>query len=163
MTKTYSKQTLTLATSIGKFIEYWGFRRIHGEIWLLIYLSKEPVSTQELLKNLGVSKGLISTSVKTLMEYKLIYQIETENKKEKTFAPYKKVSPIISYVLQNREQVMLSTIVENFNQLKINSDPQLDPKRVKALGSYIKMGGTRLKGIIKFSKINLAEWRKIED
>jgi DNA-binding transcriptional regulator GbsR (MarR family) len=154
----FSKDTLDFANSIGRFIEYWGFRRIHGEVWALIYLSEGPLTTAEIIKNLDVSKGLVSTTLKTLVDYGLIYHVESDNKKEKMFEACEKITPIICNVLLNREAKLLKTIKDNFNTIKKSSDG-LSAKRIKNLERYINLGSTLLNAIIKFSSFDLKRWR----
>ena len=54
---------MNAANSVGKFIEHWGFRSIHGRIWTVVFLSPRPVSTLEIIEKLEVSKGLVRLSV----------------------------------------------------------------------------------------------------
>jgi len=43
-----------LADSVGDFIRYWGFKEVHGRIWVHIYLSDNPITAKELTqKNLA--------------------------------------------------------------------------------------------------------------
>ena len=55
-----------LSTRIGHFIRYWGFRKIHGEIWSIVYLAKVPLSGIEISRILKVSKALVSPALKEL-------------------------------------------------------------------------------------------------
>lgn len=38
----------SLSDSVGDFIRHWGFRRIHGQIWTQVFLSKDSLSGAEL-------------------------------------------------------------------------------------------------------------------
>lgn len=159
----FSKEILDLADSIGCFIEYWGFKKIHGRIWTLLFLSKEPLDTQTLIQNLDVSKGLMSTSLNTLLDYDLIVEVKTENKKEKVYKANSKLSPIIAGVLKKRESLMLKTIETNFSKVEQSSQDNIDFKRVKRLKNYLKLGKVLLSGIMSFSKVDLSDWKKWED
>ncbi|MFQ5770977.1 MAG: hypothetical protein ACE5HX_10610, partial [bacterium] len=55
-----------LAESVGEFIKYWGFKEIHGRIWVHIYLSQAPITAKDLTEKLGVTKGLISMMLSEL-------------------------------------------------------------------------------------------------
>src|SRR4051812_41709734 len=44
--------------AVGAFIEYWGFKAIHGRIWALLALRNGPLAQAEIAKTLGVSRAL---------------------------------------------------------------------------------------------------------
>ena len=74
-----------LSLSIGNFIRYWGFRRIHGAIWTQVFLSKTPLSCTDLTERLGLSKALISPALEELCHYHLIQVVASPNDKTKLY------------------------------------------------------------------------------
>jgi len=64
-----------LADSVGDFIRYWGFKEVHGRIWVHIYLSDNPITAKELTKKLGVTKGLVSTALAELIAYQVVEKV----------------------------------------------------------------------------------------
>jgi DNA-binding transcriptional regulator GbsR (MarR family) len=106
-----------LAVGIGQFIRYWGFRKIHGEIWALIYLSPAPLSGIEIGKILKVSKALISPALKELAAEGLILQTKSENSKTKRYIAEEDVAKIIQGVLKRREMPMIEKIQQQYNDL----------------------------------------------
>jgi DNA-binding transcriptional regulator GbsR (MarR family) len=106
-----------LAVGIGQFIRYWGFRKIHGEIWALIYLSPAPLSGIEIGKILKVSKALISPALKELAAEGLILQTKSENSKTKRYIAEEDVAKIIQGVLKRREIPMIEKIQQQYNDL----------------------------------------------
>ena len=157
----YSSEVLSLADSVGSFIEYWGFRKIHGKVWVLIYLSKEPIDAGVLIEHLHVTKGLISTTIKTLLDYELIEEIDFGDNRSKYYQAKLTVSDVIVNVLKNRENLLLEEIKERFYKLSKGESENIDPEKLKNLNSIIKLGDVLLKGIIKFRSINLSPWRKL--
>jgi DNA-binding transcriptional regulator GbsR (MarR family) len=106
-----------VARGVGSFIRYWGFRRIHGEIWALLYLSKKPLSGADLLRLLDVSKALVSPALKQLEKEGLIYEVESENAKVKRYAAADDVGAVIRRVIAKRESKMISETQNAFQQL----------------------------------------------
>lgn len=133
------KDLQKLSLSIGNFIRYWGFRRVHGAIWTQLYLSKTPLSCTDLTKRLGLSKALISPALEELSQYKLIQETPAPNEKIKMYKAAEDINEVIRHVLETREAKMLKQITKDFtafNQSEGKSD-SLDEKRVKALGEMI--------------------------
>ena len=51
---------------MSRISNFWGFPRAMGAIYGAIYLSPAPVSLDELVEQVGVSKGSVSTNVRQL-------------------------------------------------------------------------------------------------
>lgn len=148
----FDKDVLKISDSIGSFIEYWGFRKIDGRIWVLIYLSEGPIDAQVLIKNLNVSKGLISTSLKTLIDYQLIEEIDFGNNRSKFYRAHCDPMGAILRVLRIREKIIVDTIQNDFNSMR-GDYPNINSARMKALGKLIKSGNSFLSQILRFKKL----------
>lgn len=139
-----------LSTGIGNFIRYWGFRRIHGEIWSVVYLSAEPMSGIEIGKILGVSKALVSPALKELEAEGLIRQIPSENAKTKRYVAEENVTAIIQGVLKRRELPMIATIQKSHElisrELKEGGGINLD--RLQNMGVMIQMAQMSLASLM---------------
>ncbi|MEI8025923.1 MAG: hypothetical protein WCI18_06220 [Pseudomonadota bacterium] len=116
--KKASNQWKRLSLSIGDFIRYWGFRRIHGAIWTQLYLSKSPLSCTDLTANLGLSKALISPALDELCQYKLIFEAPAPNEKVRVYSAEKDVNEVIRQILKTRELKILKQIARDFSELK---------------------------------------------
>ena len=64
-----------LLKSVGAFMEYWGFKAVHGKIWAAVYLSKEPVDANFMISQLQLSKAAISLGIKDLLHYDVIREV----------------------------------------------------------------------------------------
>lgn len=106
-----------MADLVGDFIRYWGFRKIHGELWTVIYLSKQPLSGSELVEILQVSKALVSPALKELEAEGLIFQTDSENSKTKRYSAAEDVFKVIKNVLDRREKPMIQQILNAQTQL----------------------------------------------
>jgi DNA-binding transcriptional regulator GbsR (MarR family) len=130
-----------LAAGIGQFIRYWGFRKIHGEIWAVVYLHKVPMSGIEIGKLLKVSKALVSPAIKELEEEGLIRQTKSENSKTKRYEAEEDVSKIIHGVLRRREKPMIDKIQQSHLQLsqKNSKIESINIERLESMGQMIQM------------------------
>lgn len=155
-----------LAEQVGHFIQYWGFKKIHGQLWTHVYLSATPISALELGKRLDVSKALVSLSMKDLLEYDLIIPAESPNKKLKLYIANPDVFNVILDVLRKREVPMLEKIEKDFESLEKNCEelqpPELDPHKVDQLGQMISMANLVLQNLIEFKAMDVSPLFEIE-
>ena len=128
-----------LSLSIGNFIRYWGFRRIHGAIWTQMYLSNKPLSCTDLTVRLGLSKALISPALDELCQYRLIREAPAPNEKTKVYIAADKINEVIQHVLKIREAKMLKQITTDFSDFSTvaGENTSVDEARVKSLGEMI--------------------------
>ena len=50
-----------VADAVGALMEFWGFKRIMGRVWTLLYLRDEPLSMADLCEQLEISTGAVKT------------------------------------------------------------------------------------------------------
>lgn len=102
-----TRRVLNVCDTVGAFIEYWGFKAIHGRIWALLALRTEPMSQMEISETLGVSRSLVSAAMHELSDRALVRPVSAHRN-----APYEAVMdvwPTISDVLRSREWMLLES------------------------------------------------------
>lgn len=118
---------IKLADLVGQFIQYWGFKKIHGEIWTLIWLSPEPIDATQLVKRLNVSKALVSLALKDLVEYDVVRVVGTGDRRKILLEANRDVQSVITSVLKNREAQLVRSVLETQTELEnvIEKNPSL--------------------------------------
>ncbi len=155
-----------LARSVGEFIQYWGFKRIHGQIWTHLYLSTEPIDAGELIKRLGVSKALISMSLAELANYDVISECGKGPKNTLIYTANKDITKVITNVLRRRERQMLSQVdaacrlVSDLNQQDKDS-MQIDTQQVKKLTEIVSHAQMGLSAILSLSDVDMSFWSQL--
>ncbi|MBD64783.1 MAG: hypothetical protein CME62_06225 [Halobacteriovoraceae bacterium] len=107
------RKYIELIDDIGAFIEYWGFRKIHGRVWASVYLAEKPLSTPEIVAGLGVSKALVSGAINELLEHGLIVQVGQVKYGGHTYQACSNPAEVVRDVVKNRELVLFEKIENN--------------------------------------------------
>lgn len=157
MTKHLKSKIKDLSTLVGHFIRFWGFRKIHGEIWTVIYLSKLPLSGSEICGVLKVSKALVSPALRELEAEGLISKVGSENSKTKRYEAVENVMIIIRSVLKRREKPMIDKILRShlaLNRVR-NLEEALNVERVVKMGLMIQIAQSTLQSFIDIDP----EWK----
>lgn len=119
--KSLPLELFQLEDSVGQFMQYWGFKKIHGRIWTHLYLSSEPLDTEELMQRLKVSKGLMSLAMRDLVHYEVIQQTATGKHGTVFYTANEDLQNVIFNVLKTREKKMLQlsqSWLEKLNKIK---------------------------------------------
>lgn len=162
--ETQQAKLRVFADSVGDFIRYWGFRRIHGRIWAEVYLSKKPLSGVELTKILDVSKALASLALNELIEYDLISCINPQDK-TKRYRANDDVYGVIKKILIKREQVLIKKSQKHFDALEKTlshvkpEESLIDQDRLKVLGEMISSAVLAIDFVLETSsEESISEW-----
>ncbi len=142
-----------LSELVGEFMEYWGFKKIHGRIWTFVYLSERPIDARALIKNLGVSKGLISLAMKELLDYNVLIESGMSPEGTRLYTANPDLQKVITNVLRQRERVMMGKVVAAFNHVKKLPKEDLathyiSTNKLKDLEKFLKNGEKGLEAIM---------------
>lgn len=148
------KEVEGLSEQIGSFIEYWGFKSIHGQVWTHIWLAKTPIDATTLVKRLQVSKALVSLAIKDLLKYEVIRKAGQGNRRKILLEANSDVHAVISNVLKNREAKMLESIMSHFKNTMdlhpdIHEELNLDLGKLQSMQVMIQLAQFSLTAIIE--------------
>lgn len=155
-----------LAEQVGLFMKYWGFKEIHGRIWSHLYVSKEPLDANALICKIGVSKALISLSLKDLLQYSVVEEKGKSPSGTLLYAANPDVTSVILNVLRCREKKMLGLAEAAQKMVSELSDREkelykIDPDRLKSLGQMIQEARSTLESILDLAEVDFSHWRDL--
>lgn len=135
--------TSRLANEVGEFIAYWGFKKIHGQAWTLIYLSPKPIGAGEITSTLKVSKSLVSIALKELCDYQLVRIASAPGRKVKRYVATENVFGIIQNILATRELVLIQSAekeqqILSEQSVRSPSKVAISSERLRSLGEMIQ-------------------------
>lgn len=150
---------------VGNFMHYWGFKKIHGRIWLHLYTSSKPLDSAEIMERLQVSKGLMSLAMRELLHYEVIRPAASGPHGTVYYEANPDLQTVINNVLRAREAVMLGEAAAAAQRLRSVSAGELseagvDAERVQSvltltesaqglLQAYLSLGGCQGEDLFK--------------
>lgn len=158
-------RVLAVAEKIGKFIEYWGFKEVHGKVWTLIFLAPEPVDANYLKTSLKISKALISMTLKDLLYYKVIFEVEKDRPGTQKYRMNPDITQVILDVLKKREIMMLLEIQSSFQALDAAANkreiPSIQPQRLDELGLMIQTAKSVLESMTEGEQVDFKLFEQV--
>jgi DNA-binding transcriptional regulator GbsR (MarR family) len=150
-----------LAERIGDFIQYWGFKRIHGRVWCHLYLAGGPVDAGWLMRRLGISKTLVSTTLKELRGLGAIGESGLSRRGTQLFQASPRIVAVILNVLKSREQRLMASTRAAAQNLGRLTPAELraawvDPQRARQLVALVETGSTLLERLIALRVLDLS-------
>lgn len=142
------------AKQVGDFMEYWGFKKVHGQIWCHIYLSEHPLDAAELMRRLQISKALVSISLKELLDFGVLEEAGKSPRGTRLYRAREDLGAMILDTLRRRERKMMARILAAYSLLEKLDEDELvqhgiQRQRVGLLGALIRIVDQGLDQMIK--------------
>ncbi len=93
-----------LIQSLGRCSSFWGFSKIVGQLYGLLYLSPEPLSLDAMAEELGSSKGNISINIRLLERLGMVRKIWQRGERKDYYEAETDFWKIAKDILREREK-----------------------------------------------------------
>jgi DNA-binding transcriptional regulator GbsR (MarR family) len=90
--------------AMGRISSFWGFGKIMGQLYGLLYLSFKPLTLDEMADSLAVSKGNISINIRTLERWNMVKRIWVKGDRKDYYEAETDFWKIVKGVLREREK-----------------------------------------------------------
>jgi DNA-binding transcriptional regulator GbsR (MarR family) len=94
----------TLIEALSRISQFWGYPRAMGAIYGALYLSPSPLSLDELVEQVGVTKGAVSTNVRALERLNMVHRHVRLGERKDYYSAETDFWKIVKGVLKEREQ-----------------------------------------------------------
>lgn len=154
-----------LSEQIGEFIHYWGFKRVHGRIWTHLFLSDKPLDSADLVRQMKISKALVSISVRELLEFEVITEAGKSDRNTQLYSVNPDILQVILNVLRGREKRLLNRVTAAHEALdKVSAqdkvENQISQERLVQLKKLVLDASEALDGLISLRSVNFADFRQ---
>jgi DNA-binding transcriptional regulator GbsR (MarR family) len=106
------------ADAVGALMEFWGFKRVMGRVWALLYLRGDELSASELCDQLSISSGAASMALSELEHWAVVRRIRRAGDRREYFEAETDVWKMISRVLRERELTQIERTLEVFERVR---------------------------------------------
>lgn len=103
-----------VADVIGGLMELWGFKRVMGRTWSVLYLSPEPLTAADLQHILQISAGSVSMTVSELLKWGVIKKTWVPGDRRDHYVPETSIWKMVSRVFRERELVHVREAIDAF-------------------------------------------------
>ncbi|MGA3012047.1 MAG: hypothetical protein ABSD72_17460 [Terracidiphilus sp.] len=116
--------------NLSRISEFWGFSRAMGGIYAALYLSPGPLSLDELIPIVGVTKGAISTNIRALEQLGMVHRHLRTGDRKDYYEADTEFWKIVKTILERREKPefdkALRSVSETLQRVRSHSHPPSD-------------------------------------
>ncbi|UCF47369.1 MAG: ArsR family transcriptional regulator [Myxococcales bacterium] len=154
-----------VSDSIGRLIEFWGFKRNMGRLWAVLYLSDRPLSAPEIQDRLQLSSGAVSMTLNELTRWGVVKKVWIQGERRDHYTAEGNFWKMISLVFNERERVeVLDAIDLMEDAIRFLKDKAQEPEeraraqfqeeRIRELLDLARLGKQLLDALISDAKVD---------
>ena len=154
---------------LSQISRFWGFPKGMGAIFAVLYLSPTELSLDEIVTETGLTKGAISTEVRSLARMGLVHRSTKLGDRKDYYSAETDFYAAIRSILQERQNSefdravrsvkdTLTTMDENWVD---NEEWNFVYARVKALQDFFNAIDSLTKAVIKLERLGLSNVTKV--
>lgn len=131
-------------SSWGAFGSQWGINRTMAQIHALLLISPEPLTQDDIMESLAVSRGNVNMNIRELISWNLVERRTLPGERKDYFTAEKDIWKVATLIVKERKKRELEPMLKLLDQLsQVDADKR--DKDVKAftdmVGQIRKMGG----------------------
>lgn len=146
----------------GEMGNYWGINRTMAEIHAMLYVSSEPVCTDDVMEMLQISRGNASMNLRSLVDWGLIQRIHIRGDRKEYFVALTDVWEMFETIIRQRTrrevQPILDTIKHCREMVADDSTPSAEStaptslylRRIDAMNDFLQAVGAVVEMLLQF-------------
>jgi len=124
-------------SSWGAFGTHWGINRTMAQIHALLLIMPDPLSADEIMQELNISRGNTNMNVRELINWGLVERILVPGERREFFSAEKDIWKVATYIAKERKKRELDPIMKVLNQLQ-DVEGEAKDKYVKSFKDSIQ-------------------------
>ncbi|UJR80511.1 HTH-type transcriptional regulator [Sandaracinus amylolyticus] len=162
-----------VSEAIGRLMEFWGFKRNMGRVWVVLHLSDEPLTSRDLRERLVLSSGSVSMTLNELQRWGVVKRVWVQGSRAEHFAAENSLWKMVSRVLRERELVEIHEAILAFEeglQALAEQTPRDDverrrlamqKERVEELLEVARLGRGLLEALVSTARVDATALAKL--
>jgi DNA-binding transcriptional regulator GbsR (MarR family) len=130
-------------SSWGGFGSHWGINRTMASIHALLLVSPDPLSQDDMMEELNISRGNVNMNIRELINWGLVERVMVSGERKEYFSAEKDIWKVMKQIMKERKKRELDPMLKLLDQLEHVEGDKKD-KHVKTfvetVGGIKKLG-----------------------
>jgi DNA-binding transcriptional regulator GbsR (MarR family) len=101
----------------GIFASQWGINRTMAQVHALLLISENPLSTDDIMDGLSISRGNANMNIRELMNWELVHKAIIPGDRKEYFSAEKDIWKVATRIMQQRKKRELDPMVRLLDEL----------------------------------------------
>jgi DNA-binding transcriptional regulator GbsR (MarR family) len=121
-------------SSWGAFGTHWGINRTMAQIYALLLVSPDPVTQDDIMEELNISRGNTNMNIRELINWGLVERVIVHGERKEFFTAEKDIWKVVKLIVKERKKRELDPMLKLLDQLE---DVEGD-KRDKNIKTFVE-------------------------
>lgn len=135
----YQEGSASFIEAWGKMGSTWGVSRTMAQIHALLLISPEPLSTEDIMQALKVSRGSTSMNLRALMDWELVHKELKAGDRREYFSAEKDIWIVFKHVVLHRKKKELEPMIGVLRELSLTEDDDYRTDEFKRVVDEIRL------------------------
>ena len=136
----------------GEMGQTWGINRTMAEIHAFLYITGQPMCTDDVMERLNISRGNASMSLRALCDWGIIRRLHKRGERREYFESLSDVWEIFSIIAAERKRREMDPVLETIRQCqRMLAEPTIG--KAGASQEAIQITRQRLDGMEEFMEV----------
>lgn len=109
----YSEAKQQLIQTWGQLSSQWGISRTMGQIHALLIISTQPMTADDIIAELGISRGNVSMNLRNLIEWGVISKVFITGDRKEYYTSEKDVWKMAIQIARERKRRELDPVIQS--------------------------------------------------
>lgn len=131
-------------SSWGAFGTHWGINRTMAQIHALLMISPKPLSQDDIMEELDISRGNVNMNIRDLISWGLVDRVLLPGERKEYFSAEKDIWKVATQIIKERKKRELDPMLKLLSQLENVDGDKKDPgtkQFVDTVSGIRKFGG----------------------
>jgi DNA-binding transcriptional regulator GbsR (MarR family) len=131
-------------SSWGAFGTHWGINRTMAQIHALLMISAKPLSQDDIMEELDISRGNVNMNIRDLISWGLVDRVLLPGERKEYFSAEKDIWKVATQIIKERKKRELDPMLKLLSQLENVDGDKKDPDTkqfVDTISGIRKFGG----------------------
>ncbi len=123
-------------SSWGAFGTQWGINRTMAQIHALLLVSTDPITQDDLMEELSISRGNVNMNIRELIGWGLVDRVIISGERKEYFTAEKDIWKVATQIIKERKKRELDPMIKLLSQLE-NIDGDKKDKEIQQFTQVI--------------------------
>jgi DNA-binding transcriptional regulator GbsR (MarR family) len=154
--------------TVGRLMEFWGFKRHMGRTWALLYLSEGALSAKEIRDRLDLSVGTVSMTLSELQRWGVVRRVHQAGVRAELFEAELSLWKMVSRVFRERELfevteavAALESALADLAREPASARASLQRTRIEQLLEVARLGKGLLEVLVSTGRVDASELARL--
>ncbi len=105
-------------SSWGVFATQWGINRTMAQIHALLLISPDPLSQDDIMEELNISRGNVNMNIRDLIDWGLVDRVLRPGERREYFSAEKDIWKVATQIVKERKKRELDPMMKLMGQLE---------------------------------------------